>query len=344
MIRTLLLGACALGALGCSPSFHKGPMPGEPRDALYADVEGTRVRYTDRGEGPAVVMIHGFASSLETWLGVEPVVARTHRVITLDLKGFGWTDRPEGDYSPLAQARIVSGLLEARGVSEAAVVAHSWGSSVALALALSQPERVTRLALYDAWIYEEQLPSFFLLSRADGVGEALFGLFYKERPDDKMSHAFFDQRFVTQKLIDEVDRALERPGTVAAALAAVRGQRFAAVQSRYRTIQKPALLLWGREDEVTTLPYGEQLARDLPQSKLVVYPRCGHFPMIEALAASNADLTSFLDAPPAAPATPPAARPATRPATPDVEQRAREPAPSSDDQRARDPASPPETR
>jgi pimeloyl-ACP methyl ester carboxylesterase len=295
--RSLLaMMALGVGSQGCAGTFHRGPMPGEPKDATFLEIEGTRVRYTDRGEGPPVVLLHGFASSLETWVTVAPVLEKKHRVITLDLKGFGWTDRPEGDYSPAAQARLVFGLLDARGVEQAAVVAHSWGSSVALSMALARPDRVTRIALYDAWVFEEQLPSFFLWSRSPGMGEVLFGMFYTERPDEKMARAFYDQRYVSHALVTDVERALERPGTVAAALAAVRGQRFAEVQPRYRTIAQPTLLLWGREDEVTTLPFGERLARELPGARLVVYPRCGHFPMIEAASASTAELASFLAA------------------------------------------------
>jgi pimeloyl-ACP methyl ester carboxylesterase len=300
---------------GCL-SFHKGPMPGEPSGARFADVDGVRVRYTDTGEPesspaanaangeptdirtqpprPTVVLVHGFASALEAWTAVTPALAKTHRVIALDLKGFGWTDRPEGDYSPDAQAKLVLRLLELRGVSRSAIVAHSWGSSVALAAAMQAPERVTRLALYDAWVYEDQLPTFFHWARANGVGEALFGLFYKERADERMALAFYDQKYVTEPLVESVDAALDRPGTLAAALAAVRGQRYADVERRYRAMDKPTLLMWGREDIVTPLRYGERLSRDLPTSKLVTYPRCGHFPMIEAVAASNRDLASFL--------------------------------------------------
>jgi pimeloyl-ACP methyl ester carboxylesterase len=153
---------------------------------------------------------------------------------------------------------------------------------------------VTKIALYDAWVYEEQLPTFFHWARADGVGEMLFGLYYKERADERMALAFFDKRYVTEHLVEEVDGALERPGTVAAALAAVRGQRYADVESKYRTIDKPTLLLWGREDLVTPIKYGERLVRDLPNAKLVTYPRCGHFPMIEARDASTRELVAFL--------------------------------------------------
>ncbi len=275
--------------------FHSGPMPGEPKAATFAEVDGVRVRYTDTGgEGSPVVFVHGFASSLDVWEGVAGEIAKSHRVLSLDLKGFGWTDRPEGDYSPAAQAALVLHLMDARGIDKAAFVAHSWGASVVLALALAAPERVARIALYDAWVYEEQLPPAFYWARADGLGEAIFGLFYNQRVEDKIALAFYDKKFVTQKLVDATERALERPGATAAALAAVRGQRYSRIQERYRTIQQPTLLLWGREDVVTPLTYGERLSNELGHARLVVYPRCGHFPMVEAKAPSNTELVTFL--------------------------------------------------
>jgi pimeloyl-ACP methyl ester carboxylesterase len=291
-----LVFAAGLAALasGCA-SFYDGVPPGAPRNATYAEVEGARIRYVEMGEGPAVVLIHGFASSLETWGTVAPTLAKSHHVIALDLKGFGWSSRPPGDYSPRAEARLVLALLEQRGVHRAAVVAHSWGSSVALAMALEAPDRVSRVALYDAWVYEEQLPSLFVWARAEGLGDALFGMFYGERADEKMERAFYDKdKYLTERLADEVERALDRPGTTAAALAAVRGQRFSEMQTHYASLEQPVLLLWGREDEVTLLTYGERLARDLKHARLVTYPRCGHFPMIEAANASTDDLAKFL--------------------------------------------------
>ncbi|HEY1696810.1 MAG TPA: alpha/beta fold hydrolase [Polyangiaceae bacterium] len=288
--------ACAALLAGCAPSFYDGVPPGAPKDAFYAEVGGARIRFVEAGEGPPVVLLHGFASALETWRGVMGELAKKHHVLALDLKGFGWSSRPAGDYSPQAEAQLVLALMDQRNIHQAAVVAHSWGSSVALAMAAAAPERVTRIALYDAWVYEEQLPTTFLWARAPVVGEALFDLFYKERPDDKIALAFYDPRtYVTERFVEEVDRGLDRPGTVAAALAAVRGQRFADVQKQYATVKQPVLLLWGREDAVTLLPFGERLARDLPHAHLVVYPRCGHFPMIEAARASTEELETFLD-------------------------------------------------
>lgn len=288
----------ALAASGCL-AHHPGPLPGAPEGAehTYVELDGATVRYVDRGprDGQPVVLVHGFASALDVWDTVTPALeAAGHRVVALDLKGFGWTTRPEGDYSPQAQAALVLGLMDRLGVREAAVVAHSWGASIALRMALDAPERVTRLALYAAWVYEAQLPSFFKWARVPGLGELLYALFYDERPDERIARAFYDKRLVTESFVELIEGALERPGTVAAALDATRGQRYAEVEGRYPTIRQPALLLWGREDIVSPLPFAERLSRELPGARLEVYPRCGHFPMIEARAASTTALLAFL--------------------------------------------------
>ena len=103
----LVLATCCLG--GCL-AHHKGALPGEPREqGSYVELEDARVHYIDVGErdAPLVVLVHGFASSLNAWAGVTPaLVEEGYRVVALDLKGFGWTDRPRGDYSPQAQAEL----------------------------------------------------------------------------------------------------------------------------------------------------------------------------------------------------------------------------------------------
>jgi hypothetical protein len=89
-------------------------------------------------------------------------------------------------------------------------------------------------------------------------------------------------------------------------------------------------LLWGREDKVTTLPFGERLVNELPQAKLIVYPRCGHFPMIEAVRPSTRDLLAFLGEMKAPGAKPVAEKPPTE-ATPAIEPKETpEPTPGSD--------------
>ena len=292
--RSALLLLPLLFVAGGCPRFHAGPIPDPPAGATFVEVDGVRVRYLDQGQGPAVVLLHGYGASLDTWRTIAPQLSQRFRILAVDLKGFGFTSRPPGDYSPAAQARLVWNVLERRGVRDVAVVAHSWGASVALAMALQEPNRVRRLALYSAFVYEAQVPSFFLWARSALLGEVLFGLFYRERLEERFALAFYDDRYVTVERLEVAERELRRPGTVAAALAAARGQRYSRVERSYQTIDKPALLLWGRDDIVTPLDFGERLAADLPDARLVVLPRCGHYPMLEARAASTRELAAFL--------------------------------------------------
>jgi pimeloyl-ACP methyl ester carboxylesterase len=299
---SLLAFALAAATLtsGCF-AFYSGALPHQPRDARFVSLRGVRVHYVDEGEGSPVVLVHGFASSLETWSTVMPeLLRRGHRVIALDLRGFGWTDRPPGDYSSEEQARLVFALMDRLGVRRAALVGHSYGAGVTLRMALMAPDRVERIALYDAWAYSEQLPAFFHVARADGIGEAMFATWYGERAEDRIALAFYDQRYVTMELVDAVEAALRKPGTYAASLAAIRAMHYEAVEGRYRTITQPVLLLWGREDRVTPLAIGERMSRELPGARLVVYPGCGHFPMIEHARQSTAELARFLEPAPAA--------------------------------------------
>jgi len=276
--------------------FHAGPLPDEPSDATFENVCGARVHYVDRGYGPAIVLLHGFASSLEIWRSIIPDLAQTHRVVAVDLKGFGWTDCPEGDYSQRAQAQLVWALLERLGIERAALVGHSWGASVALGMALSASERATHLALYDAWAYEAQLTFVFRWSRMLGVGEALFGWYDSSWARNTLSLGFHRPGQVTSQMISNLKWRMDRPGARAAALATLRAMHFAEQERDYRSLDRPALVLWGQHDAIAAPAFGRQLAADL-RGELIIFPQCGHFPMIEAADESTAALRNFLRAP-----------------------------------------------
>jgi pimeloyl-ACP methyl ester carboxylesterase len=110
-----------------------------------------------------------------------------------------------------------------------------------------------------------------------------------------MALAFYDpEPFTKPAMIDEVKTALDRPGAIAAALAAARGQRFKELQERYHTILQPALLIWGEQDRISRLRFGQRLTSELPHARLVVIPRCGHLPMMERPSKVLLELLAFL--------------------------------------------------
>ncbi len=266
-----------------------------PGRALYVEVNGF-----DHGN-PPVLLVHGFASNHDVWDNIEPGLRAGRRTVNVDLPGFGWSTRTDGDYSPEAVADDLLAVLDAVGAPRVDVVAHSWGSSVALALVLAHPERVRRIVLVGAWVYDEQIPAFFRWARVPGVGEMLFSGFYTERPADRFPAAFDDPSAVSQNMVDAIERAFARPGTARAALAAARGQCFLHLEARYHTITAPTLLVWGANDRVARLHYGERLQRDLPDARLRVIPGTGHFPMLEAPTPTREAIVGFLSSPSGAP-------------------------------------------
>src|SRR5580693_8225219 len=100
------------------------------------------VNVIDLGEGQPIVFVHGLSGSWPNWLEQLPVFARSHRVLALDLPGFGHSPMPSGEVSMAAYARLLDGLLAARGIDAAVVVGNSMGGFIAAELAIAYPQRV----------------------------------------------------------------------------------------------------------------------------------------------------------------------------------------------------------
>ena len=118
-------------------------------EARYETVDGHRLRYVRAGHGPAVVLVHGFGSSLYAWKDVIPGLARDHEVVALDLPGFGLSDQP-ADLSVDALPRAVLGLMDRLSIARAALVGNSLGGGVCAMAAGAHPDRVSALVLVDA--------------------------------------------------------------------------------------------------------------------------------------------------------------------------------------------------
>jgi pimeloyl-ACP methyl ester carboxylesterase len=280
-VRILLITLTLL-CCGCSlrwqPPADSGSVPG---DTVAVDDGWVRVQVQGPNDGPAVVLIHGFGSHLGVWTSVLPALDG-YRVLRLDLLGFGESSRLPGDYSPEGQAAAVLAAMNAAGIDEAAVVAHSMGASIALTLAEQAPERVSRLVLLAPWVYDEQVPWAYRDARRPGIGELVVGLWHAEHLAWRFEYSFYDDAYVTEEILDSAREMLRRPGTRAAALATIRSLDLAGRQEGYVSVNQPVLVVNGREDQVSTLPYAERLVAQLPVARLEVLPWCGHLPMIEA--------------------------------------------------------------
>ena len=157
MVLTILgwtAGLALLGVVALAVWLHAPDKPRAELEAAYPGeyriVEGVRLRLRDTGprEAPALILLHGFGASLETWEPWARALSADYRVIRIDLPGFGLTGPdPSGDYSDARAIKVLVGLMDQLGIDRASLVGNSLGGRIAWNFAAQHPERLTRLVL-----------------------------------------------------------------------------------------------------------------------------------------------------------------------------------------------------
>jgi pimeloyl-ACP methyl ester carboxylesterase len=156
VVAAALVGSALFNRVSASRAERETPPAG-----TFIEVDGVRLHYVDRGTGPAVVLLHGNGVLLQDYeaSGVLGLAAERHRVIAFDRPGFGYSDRPSStSWTPEAQAALIVKALERLGVEPAVVVGHSWGTMVALAMALDHPAAVSGLVLISGYYFGTARP------------------------------------------------------------------------------------------------------------------------------------------------------------------------------------------
>jgi pimeloyl-ACP methyl ester carboxylesterase len=273
LIAVLIAGCAPRWATTWTPRGQAVPLPGGRGVA-------TSIRGPERGR--PLLFVHGFGSSSVVWDALWPLLPE-YRSLAVDALGFGDSSRVPGDYSPDTQADALVRALDQHGIERTTVIAHSLGATFALTMALRAPERVERLVLLAPFVYPEQLPWALRDAARPGLGEWIFGGFYRERLDLRFAESFANPDvIVTETMLDRARAELSEPGATAAALQTIRELDLDARAARWHEIAVPVTVVAGREDRVVRLPFAEALARSLPAGELVVLPQCGHFPSLEA--------------------------------------------------------------
>jgi pimeloyl-ACP methyl ester carboxylesterase len=296
MARALASGCALLLATttaACLTPAARLASPPVVADAAHDD----GIRFVDVGDaflrvrvrGPAastktpLVLVHGFGARLENWRAVQDALAVDRVVVAFDQKGFGQSERSDGDYGPDKHGADVLKVMDALSMERAVVAGHSYGGGVVLRALVQDPSRIVGVGLVDALILESQIPTSFRWAKAPVVGEAIFSVLFSELPGEKYVLAFHDgQRFASAKVLDEVHAMQHQPGSTFAQLQTVRAMAYADATAQYRAAlgDKPRVVIWGEGDRVTPLRHGKQVA-GVVDAPLIVLPAVGHVPIIE---------------------------------------------------------------
>lgn len=304
--RKTLLGVGVLllivGALAASVVRE---LPAAEAEARYAtapsrflEVDGLRIHYRDQGSGPALVLLHGSNASLFTWEGWVRELSSRYRVITLDLPGHGLTGPdPKRRYTWTGMAEVLEAFRARLGLERFHLAGNSMGGAVAWHYALLHPERVDRLILVDAAGYprDEPPPLVFRLMRAPVLGELLSRVTPHWVIAKNVRSVYGDPSKVRDEDIDRYHALLVREGNREATRERLRAGGDDGLWRRLGEVRAPTLVLWGAKDTWILPAYGERFDRDIPDSRLVLYPGLGHVPMEEAPVSTAADVRRFLD-------------------------------------------------
>lgn len=266
-------------------------------------VNGHRIAYLDQGQGQPVILIHGFGGSMWQWEYQQSTLARQFRVITPDLLGAGFSDKPDIEYRPDQLLEFLADFMDALHIPQATMIGNSMGAGLAIGLALDHPARVSSLILIDG------LPPHVLdrlgspsLHRAltthtpswiVSVGNWLFGGSMLESTLREFIH---NPALLTPAVLDRSNRNRQRPGLFRALLTVGTNlplweRDFA---PRIGTITHRTLIIWGEQDRVFPIKTGEELHRLIPNSLFMRVPDAGHIPQWEQPEIVNAKILSFL--------------------------------------------------
>ncbi|WP_065776554.1 MULTISPECIES: alpha/beta hydrolase [unclassified Ensifer] len=273
------------------------PAGRDGREGSYVQVEGRDMHYMSWGleGGPVVILVHGTVSWAKTWQPVaERLAERGYRVLAPDFPPFGYSERPgDGDYSRAALARRIIGFADAVGVERFLLAGHSFAGGGTLEAAFSNPDRIAGLVLLDAALRlstPSPEPPLGAWMRMPVLGDAITASTFT----NPLTIGYGLRSFVHDPAIVSPDLVVvyREPLAVAGATQSTRLWYLSGLfgdergspsadREQYRRFTRPVLLIWGRQDTVTPLAQGEELAGLVPSAELVVLEDVNHIPQLE---------------------------------------------------------------
>jgi pimeloyl-ACP methyl ester carboxylesterase len=271
------------------PRWERLDWSSAPRPGKLIDIDGVRLHYVEDGRGPAVVMIHGFGGHTFSFRHTVPALAKRFRVVAIDLKGFGFSERPKGgDYSLREQARLVLRLMHDLKIERAAIVGHSMGGEVAMRVAATAPECADRVVLAASvsgeriWTPPPTRPFKVILMI---VARLFGGLLFRRM--------FYDPNNATEGA-REGYRAPTRIRGYGDALYELAKDVRHDPRIDYGAIRAPVLILWAEHDRILPRLVLGRLKRRLPRADVVTIQKAGHLLLEERPKECNEAILRFL--------------------------------------------------
>jgi pimeloyl-ACP methyl ester carboxylesterase len=305
MRKLLIVTLIALGivVLGLASQFHSD-IEAAKLQAKYANAAskflrmiGMSVHYRDEGAGPALVLLHGTASSLHTWDGWTRELSASFRLVRMDLPGFGLTGpNAANDYGIAQYVSFLAAFADSLQLERFHLAGNSLGGEIAWHFALAYPQRVQSMILLDAAGYPRtDMPFAIQLARNPLTKTFTRWITPRSLVEKSVLEVYGDDGKVTEELVQRYFELTLRAGNRAAFIA--RANALHEVEpERIKQITARTLIQWGAEDLWIPVEDAHRFAADIPGSELIVYEGAGHVPMEEIPERTARDAKTFLEA------------------------------------------------
>lgn len=247
------------------------------------NLDGLTLHYLEAGEGEPVLLLHGWPTSSYLWRNVMPPMAKTNRVIALDLPAFGKSSKNVADsFSFFYYERVINGLLDTLKIEKIGLAVHDLGGPIGIFWALRHPEKISRLALLNTLVYPQvswMVKLFVFASIAPGLRWWLsspagltwamrFGVENKQNITAEIAKRYYEP------YISKDDR-----NALLKTASGLSPKGFKEIEEKLPTLSIPVRIIYGENDRI--LPHvGKTMARvkkDLPHAEVTALPNCGHF-------------------------------------------------------------------
>lgn len=250
----------------------------------FVTVDGKKVHYVEAGNGPPIILIHGFLYHTVMWKKNIDALAEKFKVYAIDLWGWGYSERlKEREYSFERYGKQIVGFMDALNIKKATLAGQSMGGGISVYVAAHYPERVDRLILVDPAVIPYPMTTIGKIYQFPFIGE-----FMNAIPGDALMKNniktiwFYDKNKVTEEYCKEVLQPLCIKGSYAGTMFILRHVlKEPYVESEANLLAKmsiPTLIIHGREDKAIPLDRSKRLNDLWKGSKLVIFDKAGHSP------------------------------------------------------------------
>jgi pimeloyl-ACP methyl ester carboxylesterase len=265
-----------------------------PAPSVFMDINGMKAHYRKEGSGPAVLLLHGTASSLHTWEPWVEILKDSFTCISVDLPAFGLTGpSANDDYSLDMYNSFITTLMNNLSIDSFHIAGNSLGGYFAWNYALDNPERVNKLVLIASAGFPGKPSSLSKLINNPILAPLLTKISVRSLVEKNLKEVQYDDSRITDELIDRYYHMSLREGNRRALVARAKGTR------RNRTdqlsnLEEPTLLMWGEEDPWIPMASAHKFDDAIPNSRIISYEKVGHIPMEEKPVISAKDAIAFL--------------------------------------------------